>query len=146
MKKILFALVLSLAAAGCAEGLGSDVEPRVTIDAAPQIGLPTADPEIVVTPVAGGFQVNGTLNAPDACRRFSGELTAFAPADLTSLTLLVRVSPTGGACGAAVGHFAYHARVRPLPAGLYPLTVLHQIDQTGSTAPVEVYVGEIRIP
>jgi hypothetical protein len=146
MKRILFALALSLAAAGCAEGLGPDVEPRVSLVSAPQMGLPTTDTEIVVSPLAGGFQVNGTLTAPDTCRRITGELSAYSPADQTSLTLLVRVSPTGGACGAAVGHFAYRARVRPLRAGLYPLTVLHQIDQTGSPGPREVYVGQIQIP
>jgi hypothetical protein len=146
MKKILFALALSLAAAGCAEGLGSDLEPRVSIVSAPPLGLPTTAPNIVVSPVSGGFQVNGSLSAPDTCRKITGELSAFSPADETSLTLVVRASPTGGACGAAVGYFDYRARVRPLPAGLYPLTVLHQIDQPGNPAPVEVYVGEIRIP
>jgi hypothetical protein len=95
--------------------------------------------------VESGFQVDGVLATPDACRTLTGELLRYAPADQPILVLTVRVKPTGGACNAADGRFGYSARVERVPPGRYPVEVYHQLEQTGTPGPVKVFAGEVRI-
>ncbi|HEU4455031.1 MAG TPA: hypothetical protein VFR81_18350 [Longimicrobium sp.] len=147
MKRILFALALSLSAAGCNDSTLPAPQPTLFFAAAPQQGQPPATPEINVTVVREGFQVIGVLATPDACRKLTGEFTPYAPADQVRLVLVVRVEPAAGVgCSTAVGRFVYNARVQPLAAGRYPVQVFHQLAQTGNPDPVMVYEGEIEIP
>lgn len=147
MKKILFALALSLAAAGCAEGLGpEDLAPRLTFTAAAQQGQAPAQPQITVAAIPGGFQVDGVLATPDVCRVLAGEFMRYAPADAPILMLTVRVAPTSTGCTTAVGRFAYSARVERVPPGRYPVEVYHEFQATGNPNPFVVFSGEIQIP
>jgi hypothetical protein len=148
MKKILFALSLSLAAAGCAEGLGPALdEPELTFMAAAQPGqAPPAQPQITVAGEARGLRVDAVIATPDVCRTLTGSFQAAAPADEMILALTVRISPTGTGCHTAVGRFAYAARVEPVPAGRQRVQVWHQFEQTGNPNPVKVFDDHVWIP
>lgn len=147
MKRILFAIVLSLAAAGCAEGLGPEVEaPELIFMVAAQPGQAPAQPEITVTAEANELRIDAVLATPDVCRTLTGEFQASAPADEMILALTVRIAPTGTGCHTAVGRFFYGARVEPVPAGRQRVQVWHQFEQTGNPNPVKVFDDYVLIP
>ena len=146
MKRILFALALSLAAAGCGDGTLPADQPRLTFSAELEQGQAPPQPQVTVSPIDGGFRVDGVLATPDVCRNVTGEFLRHAPADLPILTLTVCVTPAGTGCHTAVGRFAYEARVERVPSGRYPVQVYHQLVGTGTPDPALVFEGEIQIP